>query len=362
MRIDSLDPARITEAKAAYTTRRVDLSGPLTIITGDDVAPRTGDLVLARVTALGQHARIELATGRRAALYVGDEVLVAFAGRYAPDQFEAEVPDDLGDCQLVAGGGVAARVVSQHARMKTATSLTPIGLVGDGAGRRRTVSDGALAPRLETSTVDPVTLVVAGTSMNSGKTTTVAAITHGLTAAGMKVGAIKVTGTGAGGDPYLFTDAGAAEVFDFTDAGYATTYRVPAAEIAQIFLSLHAEQCARGVDAVVVEIADGILQQETSALLREPVLAEKVDGMVFAAGDALGAVLGVQTLRELGLPVLATSGVLTSSPLATREAQNALDVPVYTVADLSDPVLAMSLADRAEQRSSAHREPARANR
>ena len=54
--------------------------------------------------------------------------------------------------------------------------------------------------------------------MNSGKTTTVAAITHGLTAAGLRVGAMKVTGTGAGGDPFLFADAGAAEVLDFTSA------------------------------------------------------------------------------------------------------------------------------------------------
>lgn len=110
---------------------------------------------------------------------------------------------------------------------------------------------------------------------------------------------------------------------------------------------MHGELAARGVDAVVIEIADGAPQQETAALLREPALRDVADGMVFAAGDALGAINGVQGLQALGLPVLAAAGVLTSSPLATREAQGGLDVPVYTLDDLSDPALAVALADRA---------------
>lgn len=347
MRIETIATARLAEARAAYTTRRLDLSGPATVLTGPDVAPRPGDLVLARVTALGQHTRIELPTGRRASLYVGDEVVVAYAHRYAPDQFESEIPTELGECHLVAAGGVASRVLSQHAKMKPATTLQPVGLLADGSGRRRNVADGALRPRGAWPRPAPVTIVVAGTSMNSGKTTTVAALVHGLTAAGMRVGAAKVTGTGAGGDPWLFRDSGAAEVLDFVDAGFATTYRVPASEVVGILTGVHGELAARGVDAVVIEIADGALQQETAALLREPALRDVADGMVFAAGDALGAINGVQGLQALGLPVLAAAGVLTSSPLATREAQGGLDVPVYTLDDLSDPALAVALADRA---------------
>ena len=46
------------------------------------------------------------------------------------------------------------------------------------------------------------------------------------------------------------------------------------------------------------------------------------------ASDALGAVAGVRELQEAGLEVAAVSGVLTSSPLATAEARQVLDVPV----------------------------------
>lgn len=340
-----LTPQRLSAAKAAYTVRRVDLSGELTLRSGPDVRPKAGDLVLAEVMVIGQHKRIELAGGRKAIFYCGDEVLVAYGGRYAPDQFEAEVPEDLGACQLVAAGGLAARVTTQHVQMDDATELRPIGLVAGPDGRIRNVRDGAIRNPGH-ATQRPTTIVVVGTSMNSGKTTTVAAIGHGLTAAGLRVGAAKVTGTGAGGDPYLFADAGASEVLDFTDAGYASTYRVPVDELAEAFVLLHNELTARGVDAIVIEIADGILQQETSALLGMSVVTERIDGMVFASGDALGAVSGVATLRDMGFSILAASGVLTASPLATREAQTTLDVPVYNPEDLGDPAIARTLAER----------------
>jgi hypothetical protein len=35
-------------------------------------------------------------------LFVGDEILVAYGHRYAPAQFLAEVPPDLGGCHLNA--------------------------------------------------------------------------------------------------------------------------------------------------------------------------------------------------------------------------------------------------------------------
>ena len=61
--------------------------------------------------------------------------------------------------------------------------------------------------------------------MNSGKTTTAAHLIKGLVQAGLKVGAAKLTGTGAVGDIWLMQDAGANLVLDFTDTGFPSTYR-----------------------------------------------------------------------------------------------------------------------------------------
>lgn len=336
-----LDPERRARLKIAYCVRRVDLTGPLQLAV--DATPRHGDLVLARVTALGQHPRLELTTSRRAALYPGDEIVVGMGARYAPDQFE-ELPGDLGPCQLVAGGGVAASVRSRNSRMKPATAIEPIGLVARDC-RVLNVADGAL-PAVAAAGRTVPTILVAGTAMNAGKTTTVASLVHGLTAAGRRVGACKITGTGSGGDRHSFTDAGAVEVLDFTDLGLVSTFGVPLARLVRTATTMHGHLVARGVDVIVMEVADGLLAAETAAVVDAPPVRALVDGAVFAAADAVGALLGVHLMRERRLRLLAVSGLITASPLAVREAQQELDLPIYGPAELSDPEVAHSILRR----------------
>jgi hypothetical protein len=95
IRVEPLDRARLERAKAAFTTRRVSRAVMATLISGG-ARPRMGDLVLARVDRLRHHQRIELPTGRKSQMHVGDEIIVVYANRYAPDQFEAYVPSTLG--------------------------------------------------------------------------------------------------------------------------------------------------------------------------------------------------------------------------------------------------------------------------
>ena len=44
---------------------------------------------------------------------------------YAPDQFEALVPDSLEACDLVAAGRIAASTVARHDKTRVPTRLTP---------------------------------------------------------------------------------------------------------------------------------------------------------------------------------------------------------------------------------------------
>lgn len=340
-----LEQRRIDLAKRAYTTRHVDLDAATHLMTG--VEPRNGDLVLATVSEVGHHTKIELPEGRRAALFPGDEVIVAYGNRYAPDQFEATIPADLGPCELVAAGGVAARVLSAHGRMNPATCLEPVGLLTDGLGRRMGLHLGVPAQvqplRPENR---PLTIAVVGSCMNAGKTTTAAHLARGLRLAGLQVGAAKTTGTGAGGDVWLLTDAGAYPVYDFTLAGLPSTYQAGADVVRDIFTSLHDRLTVDGCDAVVLEIADGVYQQETSALISDPVFADRVDAVIFASSDALGAVAGLSWLQERGIAPVALSGVLSSSPLATREAEAVTGFEVWGLQQLADPQFATDLVTR----------------
>lgn len=333
---------RIKKAKAAFTTRRVDFS--LCHSLQNDVLPKSGDLVLARVVEIGQQTRLQLAGGRRAHIFPEDEIVVAYGNRYAPDQFEGTVPDNLAPCHLVAAGGMAAQLRCKHAKMKMPTKIDPIGLLTDEQGRILNLSRFALK-KTKTTGYRPLTLAVAGTSMNSGKTTTAASLVKGLSSCGMKVGAAKVTGTGAGGDLWLLSDSGANPVLDFVDAGFPSTYLIPFEQIEETVTLLTDHLADIGVDIIILEIADGLYQHETARLLTSQVLNDKVDGLLFAAGESMGAKAGIDWLQQLEIPLIAVSGTLTMSPLAMHEVKNHTKVPVLTRKDLSRPTVVNYLCE-----------------
>jgi hypothetical protein len=325
--ISKLSTSRTTKAKRAFTTRRVPARDMRTLISGS-VKPVSGNIVLATVHELGKHRKVEKVNGRRALMMPGDEIIVCYGNRYAPDQFEALISDDLSLCDLVAGGGIASREVNRHARMLPPTQIIPIGLIGNEHGEPVNIADYRIG--FEESTHDIKVFIVVGTAMNAGKTFTAASLVRGLKANGFKVAGIKATGTGSGGDLWQMKDMGADVVLDFTDAGFASTYKVPDEAIEEGVIGLINHAARRRCDIAVVEIADGLQHQETAALLRSNKLQSKVSGVVFAAYDSMGAKAGYDELCKLGYPVLAISGQISRSPLAMREAGVACRCPIHT--------------------------------
>lgn len=332
----------------AFSTRRVPRAEMVELVT--DVAPRPGDLVLARVDRLGHHQRLQLPDGSRKTLFEGDEIVVAYGDRYAPRQFEAIVPPRLEPCHLVAGGGIAAKAMSWHDRIRRGpTAITPRGLVADASGRPLNLADWALPERIAPVASRPVTIAVLGTAMDSGKSTMAAFLARGLSRAGLRPGYAKLTGTGAGGDLWLSADAGADPVVDFTDAGFASTYRVPPSEVERLSITLLGHLAEAGVDVAIVEVADGLLQPETAAVVASQWFQDWTDAVLFAAPDALGAGAGVDRLRARGLRMLAVGGCLTAAPLQCREALEATNLPVLGSRDLGDPITAYKLVDQARE-------------
>ncbi len=335
MIVKKLNRNRVLQAKRAFTTRRVRVSDMRTLI--HDVRPQVGDLVLATVDLLGKHKRIEFPNGRRSRMVPGDEIIVCYGNRYAPDQFEAIIGSDLAGCDLVAGGGMASREICRHERMQEPTRILPIGLVGNGDGKCLNLSDYAVEDATMAPSID--TVLVLGTSMNAGKTITAASLIKGFKAAGLKVAGIKATGTGSGGDLWHMSDMGADIILDFTDGGLPGTYMVPSRKLEQVALNLITHAAEAGCDVAVVEIADGLQHEETATLLRSKTLRQQSKGVVFAASDALGAMAGVEILSKCGHKVFAISGQLTRSPLAIRETEKATRLPVVSPLELQAGVL-----------------------
>jgi hypothetical protein len=335
LKVRELTSQELGEAKQSFVTRRASQECMKTLICGP-IRPRTGDLVLARVARIHYQRRIELINGRKAMLQPGGAVILAYGDRYATDQFEAEVPLDLGTTNLVATGGVASRMISRTSGLRPATVIDPIGLIGGADGNPLNLEDFASAVK-PMPAQRPLVVAVLGTSMNSGKTTTNHSLIMGLRRTGLRTAAAKITGTGSGGDYWSMVDAGAHFVADFTDAGYSATYKLSLPQIEGILRDLIAQAAHSGAEIILIEIADGIFQEQNTELIRSPVFRSLVDKIIFAAGEALGAAMGTRILQEIGIPLIGVSGKLTASSLLIREFAAVSPIPIYTRDELSDP-------------------------
>ena len=165
--ISLLSAKRINALKCPFATRRVPRTAFATLL-GGARRPRVGDLVLARVHQLGQDAHLELACGRLARLFVGDEIVLAYGISQSPDQFEAGMPVELRSCHLVAAGGLAGRVSTRHEDSLPATTIQPIGLLGDRSARALNLAAFAL-PAPAPSGLRPFTIAVLGAASKAGK-------------------------------------------------------------------------------------------------------------------------------------------------------------------------------------------------
>lgn len=288
--------------------------------------PEIGDVVLAEVLSVGKNKTIEERTGRTMYLFPGDLIVGAFGNRYATDQFEGYVPaGPVEECDMLSVGAVCGEVSSQHGSVAAPTRLRVRGLVADRMGRPINSRSYGLAPRSFAGAAEVI--LVVGSSMNSGKTTTAGTLSRSLSRSGFRVAAAKVTGTAAGKDGRFFESCGARPVVDFTDAGYPSTYMLGLEELLNIHYTLVGQLQATGPDYIVVEVADGIFQRETRMMLESEAFRRGVDHVFFAAGDSLAVECGVRYLEDLGLPLRATAGALTQSPLAVAEAEKASGVP-----------------------------------
>lgn len=338
---------RLDRAKRAFVTRNVDLELASGLVTNGQ--PRAGDILLAQVLRIGHHQRLEDPNGRRAIMFQGDDIVVAYGDRYAPDQFEAHVPDDLGACDLVASGGIASRVVTKSDKARAATRIQPVGLLVDMTGRRLNAMDFAIAATPETPEGSvpgrPRVVAVVGSSMNAGKTTAMAALIQGECRSGRQVAAIKVTGTGSGNDLWSYRDAGATLCLDFSDAGHAATYRLSdEARIDILDRLLARARTLPEVETILVEVADGLLFDETERLVLSEAFRGQIDAVLYAAADAMGALSGADWLMRQGLPLVGLTGVFTASPLAIAEVAARSSLPIFTCGGLADGALALNSA------------------
>lgn len=348
--------------KYGFATRAVPLGEMAGVVPRSDTAC-LGDLMLAEVLSVGKNKTLEDRDGRVMYLFPGDKIVGAFGNRYATDQYEGYVPEGPVEvCDMLSVGALLGEVASRHDSVANPTRLRILGQVSDRGGRPINQLGYGLLPGGQENHVPgsagigrangkvgarTEVIVVIGSSMNSGKTTTAGTIARALSRAGYLVAAAKATGTAAGKDGRFYESCGAWPVLDFTSVGYPSTYMAGGEELLQIYRTLLDSLRSEEPDYVVVEVADGVFQRETRMLLESEEFRASVDHLFFAASDSLSAESGVRLVREYGLPLRATAGSVTQSVLASREAEEATGIPCLSIDRIMDGTLKELLdADR----------------
>lgn len=300
--------------------------------------PQVGDIILARIAKLGRHTKIDDCDGRRVTIFEGDLITAVYGNRYATDQYEGRVPQTVKPCHILSQAAVCGEAKSKHASMPTPTLIEVVGFMHDAQERRLNLRDFGLPLRrkfIQPITSDsmadrPAVIVVVGSSMNSGKTTTTASVVRGLTLGGYRVAAGKITGTACGNDTWAYKDNGAFKTLDFSDCGFPSTYLCDDEEVMDIYRTLLHQLKKEKPDFIVMEIADGIIQRETKRLLARQEFKESIDHLLYAAGDSLAAEAGMRWLARRGYKPSALSGLVSASPLAKAEAEELTGERCYT--------------------------------
>lgn len=312
--------------------------------------PQLGDVYHGEVTAVGHHVDLESKTGRiHQVLAPGYRCLVVFGNRYATDAYEARIPTEpTPEVDLVSRSGVVSIVhQTAHGHVTTPTRIQLLGRVLDPDDQPLNTIDHCLINPRRTTTQMPRArmILVVGTAMNAGKSTTAVAAGRALIATGHTVKSSKITGTASLKEILNMEDAGARNVSDFTYLGYPSTYLLSEDELLSIFNRLDRRYANNPEHFWVVEVADGIGQRETAILLASTEVRNRIDRIVLCAADAFGALGALGELKDNhGLSADVISGLVGSSPLARAELAERTDIPICDALQAETTTLAQILS------------------
>ena len=290
---------------------------------------KAGDVVVVRaLTDSATYNMLELPTGRLAKINPGDLLMGVLGRRRALKGFVGDVPPSLksGDqLHLLNMGGVIGYCTGHHSSLGDAIKLEVIGLVCDDEGRVLNIADAALPSRTTLGETAPI-VMIAGTSMNSGKTYAATELIKQATRAGLKVAAAKLSGVACLRDTLNMADHGAVVTASFLDCGLPST--VDIADLAPPAKAIIARLNESAPDLIVIELGDGILGgYSVETVFADPELLEATAAMVFCASDYVGAWGGIELLRQRGVDVDVISGSVTDSRMGEDYIQAHFNVP-----------------------------------
>ena len=250
----------------------------------------TGDYVLCEVVGKpGPLYQVELAAGRMCQVFDGDQIIGALGKR-------AATLEGVGDWQSI-GDDMQLHALTSAGLLGKATSVSPLLpplmqlKYKAHVVRQDKVTMGQFCPRMDPVPFSIPVVLLIGTSMSSGKTTSGRVIVRELKQRGLKVTAAKLTGAARYRDVLSLGDAGADHIYDFVDVGLPSTVCEP--DTFKVALEqLLTRVSASGADVLVAEAGASPLEPYNGSAAMT-VLEDNIQMLVLCASDPY-AVMGVQ--------------------------------------------------------------------
>jgi hypothetical protein len=326
---------RVRLDRIASSTRNAGLTAE--VIVGDEIIAAEGYVLAVRILAdKSSYNTIEDVTGRMLSLREGDTLAGTLGTRRALRGYAGEVPSHIGvgdTIEVLNLGGILGRCTSANPEIGPPFQAEVLGAVlafpelGDRIGRPAHIKDRAV-PAADTLDCAIPVVYVAGTCMNAGKTVAATELVRGLTRAGLRVCACKLTGVSLMRDALSMLDAGAVAALTFNDVGIASTHPGITVGTAKGILNRLATSKP---DVIVAELGDGILgEYGVQDILRDPDLMRLGAAYVMAAPDPV-ACWGADGLMqgEFGLPITVITGPATDNEVGLLYIQGRLNLPAH---------------------------------
>jgi hypothetical protein len=316
-----------------------------------DIPCEEGVLVAVRIlNSKSSYNTLELTSGRMAKVSRGDIIVGALGHRKALFGYSGHLPEQLqpGDTvQVLNIGGVLGLCDSVNANFGPPFDAEVLGTVLEfpylgeriGVPARAGVEKLRMDAKVDTNNVPIV--VLAGTSMDSGKTAAASAIISRLRHHGHTVDAFKATGVSLRRDILAMEDAGARNTSIFTDFGVVTTTEENGPPVTRMMMT---KLAAEKPDVIVFELGDGLLgAYGVEAILKDEGIRSSVTCLILCANDPVAAWGGVKLLHdEFTLSPDVVTGPATDNLVGTNLITDRLGIPAFNAithgADLGDAV------------------------
>jgi hypothetical protein len=320
---------RIVEAdKLGSATSPLGLARTVAV-TNASAKSQAGDVIAVRtLTDSATYNMLELPSGRLAKINPGDVIVGVLGRRRALKGFVGDVPPSVaaGDqLHLLNLGGVIGLCTGHHSSLGDAIKVEVIGVVCDEEGRALNIANASLPLRSSLGESAPI-VMVAGTSMNSGKTYAAAEIIKQATRAGLRVAAGKLSGVACLRDTLNMADHGAIATASFLDCGLPST--VDAGDLSPVAKTIISRLNESSPDVIVIELGDGILGgYSVESIFDDAELQKATAALIFCASDYVGAWGGIALLRKRGIEIDVISGSVTDSKMGEDYVETEFGVP-----------------------------------